>query len=391
MISVAEATDRLLALVDVLPSETVPLRAAATRVLAQDLAARASQPPFAASAMDGYAVTAADAPPGDRFRVVGEAAAGRPFAGDVGPGEAVRIFTGAPLPEGCTRVIIQEDVTRDGDRITLGARLDPGPYVRQAGGDFAAGSVVSAPRRLGSRDVALLAAMGHAEVPVARRPEIAILMTGDELRPPGSPLSPGQITASNGYGLAAMVEAEGARARLLPIAADRDASLRHAFALAAGADLLVTIGGASVGDHDLVAPVAAEAGLDLAFHKVAMRPGKPLLAGRMPGMALVGVPGNPVSSMVCGVIFILPMIRRMLGLDPVIAMRTLPLAGAIAANGDRRHYMRATLGGGAVRVCERQDSSLLSVLAQADVLVVRPPRDAARSAGDLVEVVDLPR
>lgn len=390
MISVAEATNRLLSLVAPVPTEMVSLRGAAGRVLALDLAARVSQPPFAASAMDGYAVTAADAAPGDRFHVVGEAAAGHPFAGDVGSGDAVRIFTGAPLPEGCMRVVIQEDVAREGDRITLGARLDPGPYVRGAGGDFAVGWVFPAPRRLGSRDIALLAAMGHSEVPVARRPEIAILMTGDELRPPGSRLAPGQVTASNGYGLAAMVEAEGARARLLPIAADRDASLRHAFALAAGADLLVTIGGASVGDHDLIAPVAAEAGLDLAFHKVAMRPGKPLLAGRMTGLALVGVPGNPVSSMVCGVIFILPMIRRMLGLDPAVASRTMPLAVAVAANGDRRHYMRATLEGDAVRVCGRQDSSLLGVLARADALVIRPPRDVARAAGDPVEVMDLP-
>ncbi len=390
MISVAEATARLLALVAPLPSEIVPLRTAATRVLARDLCARVAQPPFAASAMDGYAVIPGEVTAGERFRVVGEAAAGHPFSGRVGPGEAVRIFTGAPLPGGCSRVIIQEDAALDGDRITLGPRIDPGPYVRAAGGDFAAGATVSAPRRLGSRDIALLAAMGHAEVPVVCRPQIAILMTGDELRPPGAPLSPGQITASNGYGLAAMLEAEGARARLLPIAADRAGSLRHGFELAAGADLIVTIGGASVGDHDLIAPVAADAGMTLSFHNVAMRPGKPLIAGRMPGAGLVGLPGNPVSAMVCGVIFILPMLRLMLGLEPRVASRWLPLAAGVAANGDRRHYMRATIEDGAVRVCARQDSSLLSVLAQADVLVVRPPGDGARGAGDRVEVVDLP-
>lgn len=391
MISVAEATARLLALVAPLPPEMVSLRAAAGRVLAHSLTARGAQPPFSASAMDGYAIAVADVAAGDGFRVIGEAAAGHPFAGRVGAGEAVRIFTGAPLPDGGVRVIVQEDVVRDGDGIALGLRPDPGPHVRPAGGDFESGDAFAAPRRLGSRDIALLAAMGHSTVPVARRPEVAILMTGDELRPPGTPLTPGRITASNGYGLAAMVEAEGAVARLLPIAADRAASLRLAFDLAAGADLIVTIGGASVGDHDLIEPVAAQAGLDLSFHKVAMRPGKPLLAGRMRGGALVGLPGNPVSAMVCGVIFILPLIRLMLGLPPEVPTRRLPLAAGLAANGTRQHYMRATVRGDAVRVHERQDSSLLSVLAAADVLVIRAPGDPGRGVDDIVEIVDLPR
>ncbi len=232
--------------------------------------------------------------------------------------------------------------------------------------------------------------MGHAELSVVRRPTVAILMTGDELRPPGTPLAPGQITASNGYGLAAMVEAEGAIARLLPIAADRPASLRAAFDLAQGSDLIVTIGGASVGDHDLIAPVAGEAGLALAFHKVAMRPGKPLLAGRLGASTLIGLPGNPVSSMVCGVIFLLPLLRRMLHLSPGVPLRHLPLAADLPANGPRQHYMRATLEDGTVRAHARQDSSLLTVLAAADALLVRPAHDPARVQGDMVDIVDLP-
>ena len=389
MITVAEATAKLLALVAPLSSETVPLRAAHGRVLSRTLTARTAQPPFAASAMDGYAVTRRDVAPGDTFRVIGEAAAGHPFAGSVGAGETVRIFTGAPLPDACTRVLIQEDVTRNGDHITLGAPLDDGPHIRPAGGDFAAGDAF-APRLLNSRDIALLAAMGHGEVPVACRPDVALIMTGDELRPPGTPLSPGQITASNGYGLAAMVEAAGATARLLPIAADTPASLRAAFDLASGADLIVTIGGASVGHHDLIAPVARDAGLEMSFHKVAMRPGKPLLAGKIGNATLVGLPGNPVSSMVCGTIFILPMLRRMLGLPPDVPTRTLPLAGPAPANGPRQHYMRATLEDGAVRLFDRQDSSLLSILASANVLAIRPPNDPAREAGERIEIVDLP-
>ena len=390
MISVEEATERLLALVVPLPSETVPLREAAGRVLAEPVVARQSQPPFPASAMDGYAVTVASPAPGDRFRVIGESAAGHPFDGPLTGRDAVRIFTGAPLPEGGVRVVIQEDVTRDGDTIRLGDDLDPSDYIRPAGGDFRQGHTIDAPRRLGSREIALLAAMGHGIVPVSRRPVVAVMMTGDELRAPGEPLAPGQITGSNGYGLAAMLEAAGARVRRLPIARDRSGSLRTAFGLASGADLIVTIGGASVGDHDLVAGAAGEAGLELDFHKVAMRPGKPLLAGRMNGAAMVGLPGNPVSAMVCGLVFILPMLRKMLGLPPDITTSTCQLAAPLAANGARQHYMRGRRSGTGCTAASRQDSSLFSVLAGADLLIVRPPNDPAREVGNPVEVIELP-
>lgn len=389
MISVAEALARVLTLVDRLPPETVPLRAAAGRVMAAPLHARHDQPPFAASAMDGYAL-AGDAMVGESFTVIGEAAAGHPFDAAPGPRDAVRIFTGAPLPPGATRVILQENVTRAGDRITVRDAPGDATHIRPAAGDFAAGTAHHATGPLGSRDIALLAAMGHAEVPVTRRPVVAILMTGDELRHPGEALTPGQITACNGYGLAAMFGAAGADVRLLPIARDTRASLAQAFDLARGADLLVTIGGASVGDHDLIAPAAGDAGMDLAFHKVAMRPGKPLLAGRMRDSALIGLPGNPVSAMVCGVIFILPVLRRMLGLPVETPQVTLPLAAAIPANGPRQHYMRARLSDGALTVAERQDSSLLRLLATSTHLVVRAPNDPARAAGDTATAIVLP-
>lgn len=390
MISVEAAQAALLALVSPLPSEDVPLRRAAGRVLARTVAARHAQPPFAASAMDGYAVAAVDVKRGDRFRFAGEAAAGHPFAGAVGPGETVRIFTGAPVPEGTARVLIQEDVARDGDAIAVRDAPDAATHVRPAGGDFAEGATVAGPRRIGSRDVALLAAMGHGVLPVRRRPRVAILMTGDELRAPGEPLGSGGIVASNGYGLAAMVEAEGAEAHLLPIARDTGASLAAALDLARGADLIVTIGGASVGDHDLVAGAAGSAGLELAFHTVAMRPGKPLLAGRLGSAALVGLPGNPVSAMVCGVVFILPMIRAMLGLSPSLPSRTLPLADDVAANGSRRHYMRAVVANGRCRILGRQNSSLLSVLHEAHILAVIAPDEGPLRAGEAVEVIALP-
>ena len=388
LIPVAEALRRVLALAAPLGPEAVPLRDAGGRVLAEAVTARHAQPPFDASVMDGYAVRAEEAVPGARLRVVGEAAAGGAPPPDVGPGTAVRIFTGAPLPAGASRVVIQEDVFRDGDAITLRAALDPSPYIRPAGSDFAVGDAL-APGRLTPARVALAAAMGAASLPCARRPVVAILATGDELVPPGEPLGAGRIHASNGYGLAAMVRAAGGEARLLPIARDREDSLREVIGLAEGADLIVTMGGASVGDHDLVGPVLDAMGMERTFWRVAMRPGKPLMAGRLGGAAVLGLPGNPVSSLVCGRVFLVPMLRRMLGLDPEETPVRLPLAAAIGANGARAHYMRGSLRDGAVRVAARQDSALLSVLATADVLVVRPPDDPARARGEIVPTLAL--
>ena len=388
LIPVAEAMERVLALAAPLGSEAVALRDAGGRVLAEAVAARHAQPPFDASVMDGYAVRARDAVPGARLRVVGEAAAGGGPSPDVGPGEAVRIFTGAPLPAGAARVVIQEDVTREGDAITLGCALDPGPYVRPAGSDFGAGDTLP-PGRLTPGRVALAAAMGASTLPCARRPVVAIVATGDELVPPGEPLGAGRIHASNGYGLAAMVRAAGGEARLLPIARDRVESLRTVIGLAEGADLIVTMGGASVGDHDLVGPVLDAMGMERAFWRVAMRPGKPLMAGRLGRAAVLGLPGNPVSSLVCGRVFLVPMLRRMLGLDPAETPARLPLAAPVGANGARAHYMRASLEDGAVRVAERQDSALLSVLAASDLLVVRAPGDPPRARGELVSILPL--
>jgi molybdopterin molybdotransferase len=373
-----------------LGTETVALRALSGRVLSGPIAARRDQPPFAASAMDGYAVAERNPSVGDVFRVTGEAAAGRPYDGRVLPGCAVRIFTGAAVPEGTVRVVIQEDVAREGNAIRLTSDQETATHVRPAAGDFAAGAPVALARPVNPRDVALFAAMGHDAFEVVRRPVVAIMMTGDELRPPGQDLGPGEITASNGYGLAAMVEAAGAEARLLPIARDTADSLAATLALADGADLLLTVGGASVGDHDLVADALRAAGMDPAFHKVAMRPGKPLMAGRLNETAVVGLPGNPVSAMVCGAVFVLPMLRRMLGLEEYPTVTPRVLAAPVAANGPRRHFMRARIeADGTVHAAENQDSSLLRVLAEADCLIDRPPHDPARPAGEAVDTVTL--
>lgn len=390
MISVAQARAALLALVEQLETEEVPLREAAGRMLVRDVRATRTQPPFAASSMDGYALRRAEVEPDAMFKVVGEAAAGHAFEGEVKAGQAARIFTGAPVPKGADFIVIQEDVTRRGDLITLGHRIGDKDNIRPAGGDFAKGDVVPAPLKLRPADIALLAAMNIARVPVTRKPKIAVLATGDELVQPGETPGPDQIVASNSYGLAAMFEGMGAQVQLLPIARDTEASLVQAFTLAQNADLIVTIGGASVGDHDLVAPVAAKMEMEQAFYKVAMRPGKPLMAGRLGRSAMVGLPGNPVSAMVCGTVFVAPIITKMLGAptseEPLVRA---PLAVALPANGPRAHYMRARVIDGALHPDGQQDSSLLSVLATADALLVRPVDDPARAVGDMVEYLRL--
>jgi molybdopterin molybdotransferase len=392
MISVSEAQARLIGLFAPLGTETVGVEAAAGRVLAEDAVARRTQPPFASSAMDGYAVRAADARPGARLRVIGEVPAGRGFAGQVGAGEAVRIFTGAPVPEGADSVVIQEDTERAGDAVVLREAADLGENIRPAGVDFAAGATVAAPRRLTGRDAALLAAMNVSQVTVARRPVIAIIPTGEELVMPGEEPGPAQIVASNHFALRAAFEARGAEVRVLPIARDTTDSLSASFALADGADAIVTLGGASVGDYDIVQDTALAEGLQLDFYKVAMRPGKPLMAGRLRGIPLVGLPGNPVSAVVCGQIFLLPAIDRMLGLDAAPAPGgRARLDEAIGRNGPRQHYMRARVAPGAdgwtCTPFARQDSSLLSVLAEANALMVRPPDDPAQEIGAIVEFV----
>ncbi len=394
MITAAEALDRVLALAAPLPAEPVPLAEAAGRVLREDAVATRAQPPFPAAAMDGYALNARDARPGARLPVVGMAAAGHGFSGPVAEGAAVRIFTGAPLPAGTDHVVIQEDVAREGDAITL--REVGKANVRPAGADFAAGHSVTAPRRLTAHDIGLLAAMNVPAPVCSRRPEVALIATGDELVMPGETPGPDQIVASNLFALKAMVEAEGARARLLPIARDDAESLATVLGLAEGADLIVTIGGASVGDHDLVGPVAERLGMERAFWKIAMRPGKPLMAGRLGAAMLLGLPGNPVSAIVCGHLFLLPALRALQGLpDPAPRPRRARLACDMGANGPRAHYMRARISGdGAlpeITPFDRQDSALLTVLADADALLIRPVGDGPRRAGEEVPFLPLPR
>lgn len=390
MISVSQALAELFALVDVLPPERVALRHAQGRALAADVIATRDQPPFAASAMDGYAVKGTSMSAGKSYEIIGEAAAGHRWNGTVGVDQTVRIFTGAPLPAGTDHVIIQENVTRDDSMITCDESTNEAAFVRPAGADFKAGDRITAPRLISPHDVALFAAMNVPQVTVTRKPNVAIIATGDELVQPGENPNDDQIIASNSYGLAALVETLGATARLLPIARDNVSSLELAFDMAADADLIVTIGGASVGDHDLVGQVAQDKGMARAFYKVAMRPGKPLMAGKLGRSAMIGLPGNPVSAMVCGHVFLAPVIRKLQGLGEQAAPRsTAKLAKAIGTNGPREHYMRAFQDHTGVTIYDRQDSALLTVLAQANCLVIRPPNDPARHAGDSIEIIQL--
>lgn len=395
MISVEEARNRIIALMPRMGTESVPLEAADGRTLASPIVATRNQPPFSSSAMDGYAVRAAEAAPGARLKVIGESAAGAHFDGVVGSAEAVRIFTGAPVPDGADAVLIQENAERNGDYAIPTEGLSEGENIRPEGIDFDKGAeLLSAPRRLSPEDLALAAAANYAMLDVVRKPVVALLATGDELVPPGDAPGPDQIISSNSYGLAPMLARAGAAPKLLPIARDNPNSLRAALEGAKGADLLVTLGGASVGDHDLVASVLGEEGLTLDFHKVAMRPGKPMMAGRIGDLAMIGLPGNPVSAMVCGRVFLLPAIDRMLGGSGAVAsITTARLQTDLGPNGPREHYMRAVLSddtaGLTCTPCESQDSSRLRILATSNALAIRPPNDPPRRAGDVIQVMRL--
>jgi molybdopterin molybdotransferase len=397
-LSVSEARRRILD--DVAPTEpeTVAVAAAAGRILSAPLAAMLTQPPFDASAMDGYAVRAADAETLPTvLTVIGESAAGHPFDGSVGAGQAVRIFTGAPMPAGTDAIVIQENTARDGAKVIVReGNADPG-YIRHRGIDFNQGdALLPAGRRVGPREIALAASMGHGALQVRRRPRIAILSTGDELVPPGHTPGPGQIVASNHLGVGALLEAAGADVRQLGIARDTREDLAAHIARAADADVLVTIGGASVGDHDLVGPVLEARGMLLSFWKIAMRPGKPLMFGRLGRARVVGLPGNPVSSLVCARVFLVPLVRALLG-QPASSGEDAQQAHvtvALAPNGPREHYMRATSRPGPdgmplVTPVRSQDSSLLSALALADCLLVRPVGAPAVPSGGLVPVLRL--
>jgi molybdopterin molybdotransferase len=398
MISVDVARGKVIE--DVMPvgAETVSLAQALGRVLAEDVAARVSHPPVTVSAMDGWAVRAQDvAAVPVTLAVIGQSAAGHPFAGSLAAGEAVRIFTGAPMPAGADAVVMQEDSRAEGGHVTLTASSPTGKYVRAAGLDFSDGDVLlPAGTLLGARGIGLAAAMNHPWLAVRRRPRVAVLSTGDEIAMPGEPLGTAHIVGSNGPALCAFVTALGAEPVHLGIARDSRQSLTAMVAAAAGCDLLVISGGASVGDYDLVKDVLAEAGLVQEFYKIAMRPGKPLMFGRLHGTPVLGLPGNPVSAMVCAMLFLAPLLRSMLGLAVDLDTATAVLGRDLPANDARQDYLRAGLtrrpdtGGLVATPFPTQDSAVLSGLTAADCLVVRPPHAAAAIAGESVTVIPLP-
>jgi molybdopterin molybdotransferase len=395
MISVDDAVARIVAAFAPVGIERVAIGAAARRVLAEDARARLTQPPAPVSSMDGYAVRSADvvhAPV--TLRIIGTAPAGHPFDRTVAGGDAVRIFTGGVVPEGADTIVIQEDASVDGDRVTVNAVGPMGRHIRIAGLDFKRDQVLlPAGHRLSARDVSLLAAGDLDHVAVRRRPRVAIAATGDELSPPGSPHLPGGIVASSGYGLAAMVEAWGGEAVDLGILPDTMDAIAGIADRARGADLIVTLGGASVGDHDLIQRALGPRGFALDFWKVAMRPGKPLIFGRLGQTPLLGLPGNPVSTFVCAILFLRPAISALLGTNARTPVLSARLIAPLAANETRQDYMRARLenrdGEYWTEAFPIQDSAMLSTLAAADALIVRPAGAAAAEAGDRVDVLPL--
>ena len=400
LMPVPDALAAILSGSDALPEEMVALDLAHRRVLARDLAALRTQPPQAMSAMDGYAVRAADAgQTGARLKVIGEIAAGRPFDRVVGPGEAARIFTGGVVPDGADAVIIQEDTAVEGDGIVITEATSPGRHIRRAGVDFRQGDVLlRAGSRLTDRDLSLAAAMNYPRLPVHRQPKVALLATGDELVMPGETPGPGQIVYSNGYALRALARAEGADVIDLGIAADTLAATTSGIRRArdAGADVLITTGGASVGDHDLVKSALDAEGVAMAFWRIAMRPGKPLMHGRLGAMRVIGLPGNPVSSYVCAFLFLVPLIRKLCGRTSIHHTSESALLGHdLAANDQRQDYLRARLltrddGAVIATPVTQQDSSLLGNLAAAQALLVRLPFAPAAKAGSSCDILRLP-
>jgi len=399
LMPVAEALEKLLSGVSQLESERVTLDKANGRYLSENLVSKRTQPPFAASAMDGYAIRHEDLIDGPAtLEVIGEAPAGHGFDGNVGAGQTVRIFTGAPVPAGADTILIQENASRDGDRISVLEPPAKGAFVRPAGLDFRQDEILLAPPlRLAYRHLALAAAMNHPDMPVVRRPKVAILATGDELVRPGVEPGPDQIIASNHAGIAAMVEDCGGAPLDLGIARDDPIELANHVrrAITDNADILVTLGGASVGDHDLVQGVLGQEGMDLAFWRIAMRPGKPLMAGRLGKTRVLGLPGNPVSSLVCGLLFLKPLIRKMLGEETEATSSRQAILGADLEENDRRQdYVRATLeedaGGRLIATpYQKQDSSMLALLARSGALIIRPPHAPAQKAGSTVQILVL--
>jgi molybdopterin molybdotransferase len=400
LMPVSDALAAVLAGAEPLPEEMIALEQAYHRVLARDVAARRTQPPEAMSAMDGYAVRAADVAKVDaQLTVIGEVAAGRPFAGTVGAGDAVRIFTGGVVPDGADAVVIQEDTVANGKRITIKEAAITGRHIRPAGIDFREGDVLlHKGTRLTERHLALAAGMNHPQLAVHRRPKVAILATGDELVMPGSIPGHGQIVYSNGYALHALARSEGADTIDLGVAADTLAATTSGIRRAreSGADILITTGGASVGDHDLVQQALRDEGISMAFWKIAMRPGKPMMNGRLGPMRVIGLPGNPVSSYVCGFLFLVPLIRAMSGRQVIHHRRERAVLGRdVSANDQREDYLRARLETRDDRTLvavpvDHQDSSLLANLAAAQALLVRAPFAPKAEAGTACEVLRLP-
>lgn len=396
MISVEEALARISEAMPLMTSETVALPDGLGRTLAEDLTARRTQPPFDASAMDGYAVRHEDLNIPAELNLIGEAPAGAAFQGLVGQGQAVRIFTGGPVPTGADTVVIQENTERDGDRVRILEGTYKGRNIRKAGVDFEAGQMLlKTGTLLTPRHLALAAAMNIPWLQVRRRPRVALLATGDELVQPGETANPSQIISSNSHGLAAFVTAWGGEPINLGIAPDDADSLTRMAEGAQGADLFVTLGGASVGDHDLVQKVLGKGGLDVDFWKIAMRPGKPLIFGHFKDCPMIGLPGNPVSAMVCALLYVKPSLSAMLGRSSEAGathLRSACLTQALPQNGQRQDYMRGKVsrdetGDAFVTPYSAQDSSLLSVLAEADCLIVRAPEAPAVDEGERVTIV----
>lgn len=400
MISVEEASARLLQKVALAPSEQVSISDALGRVLAEPLQARRTQPPFAVSAMDGYAVRAEDTTAAQAtLEIVAEIAAGTRFDGKIGPGKAARIFTGAPIPNGADAILIQEDAERAKNQVHVKEPVKAGTYIRPAGLDFSEGDILFQPgKRLTARDIGLIAAMNIPWLHVARKPRVAILSTGDEVVMPGDPIGPNQIVSSNGLSLAAIVKAAGGDPVLLGVAPDRGEDLKKMAAGAKGSDILVTTGGASVGEHDLVQSALGDAGLEIDFWRIAMRPGKPLMVGKFHDALMLGLPGNPVSTVVCALLFLIPALHHMLGQttpEPGLSYVSAKLTEPLSENDRRQDYLRSTLtlsdtGERLVTPFMKQDSSMMRLLQMSDCLIERPPHAAPLEAGSMVKCLELP-
>ena len=391
MISVTEALEKLFLIAKVTPVETVELKKCLGRVLAKPLESSRSNPPFPSSAMDGYAIHKANLKSGAEFKVIGESAAGHSYPKKINKNEAVRIFTGSRVPDGANLVLMQEDVEADKKFIIVKENFDKKSNIRLEGSDFSKGYKVKTPLILGAKEISLLAAMNFAHLSVRKKPTVAIISTGDELVFPGESPKPDQIIASNAYGIAALCEECGAEPRILPIAQDNLKSIEYIIGLAQDADLIITIGGASVGKYDLINEATNNFGVDKSFHKVAMRPGKPLMAGKINETAIVGLPGNPVSALVCGYVFIRPLIQAMLGLEKKSAPRLMaPCSTSLPKNGPREHYMRAVLlPNGYLEPVENQDSARLALLYDADALLIRAAHAEAIPAKTQCEYIKI--